>query len=37
VVVGSAIVARLAESGSRAERVARVSRFVRTLKRAMRR
>jgi tryptophan synthase alpha chain len=37
VVVGSAIVSRLAEAGTRAARVARVSRFVRGLKRAMRR
>lgn len=37
VVVGSAIVSRIAEPGSRAERVARVTRFVRSLKRAMRR
>ncbi len=37
VVVGSAIVARLAEKGSRAARAERVRRFVRSLKRAMRR
>jgi tryptophan synthase alpha chain len=37
VVVGSAIVSRLAEKGTRKARVARVSRFVRALKRAMRR
>jgi len=37
VVVGSALVARLAEGGSRATRVARVRRFVGSLKRAMRR
>ena len=37
VVVGSAIVSRLAEKGTRAERVARVTRFVRGLKRAMKR
>ena len=37
VVVGSALVARLAEGGSRAARVARVRRFVGRLKRAMRR
>jgi tryptophan synthase alpha chain len=37
VVVGSAIVARLAERGSRRERVERVRRFVAGLKRAMRR
>jgi tryptophan synthase alpha chain len=37
VVVGSALVSRLAEPGSRRERVERVRRFVRSLKRAMRR
>ena len=37
VVVGSAIVSRLAEAGSRQERAARMKRFVRSLKRAMRR
>ncbi|HET9594002.1 MAG TPA: tryptophan synthase subunit alpha, partial [Anaeromyxobacteraceae bacterium] len=37
VVVGSALVARLAEPGSRAQRVERVRRFVRALKRAMKR
>jgi tryptophan synthase alpha chain len=37
VVVGSAIVSRLAEPGSRKERVERVRRFVRGLKRAMKR
>jgi len=37
VVVGSAIVARIAEPGSRSARAARVGRFVRSLKRAMRR
>jgi tryptophan synthase alpha chain len=37
VVVGSAIVARVAEQGSRAARAERVRRFVRSLKRAMRR
>jgi tryptophan synthase alpha chain len=37
VVVGSAIVSRLAEEGSRADRVERVRRFARSLKRAMRR
>ena len=37
VVVGSAIVARIARGGTRRERVARVQRFVRGLKRAMRR
>jgi tryptophan synthase alpha chain len=37
VVVGSAIVSRLAEKGSRSERVNRVKRFVKGLKRAMRR
>jgi tryptophan synthase alpha chain len=37
VVVGSAIVSRLAERGSRKARVARVKRFVKALKRAMRR
>lgn len=36
VVVGSAIVKRIAEGGSRAARAARVTRFVRSLKRAMR-
>jgi tryptophan synthase alpha chain len=36
VVVGSAIVQRIAEGGSRAARVARVGRFVRSLKRALR-
>lgn len=37
VVVGSAIVARVAEQGSRAARAERVRRFVRSLKRSMRR
>jgi tryptophan synthase alpha chain len=37
VVVGSAIVSRLAAAGTRTVRVARVGRFVRALKRAMRR
>jgi tryptophan synthase alpha chain len=37
VVVGSAIVARVAEKGSRKERAERVRRFVRSLKRAMKR
>jgi len=37
VVVGSAIVARVAEQGSRTARAERVRRFVRSLKRAMRR
>ena len=37
VVVGSAIVSRLAEEGSRAARVERVKRFVKGLKRAMKR
>ena len=37
VVVGSALVARLAEPGTRAARVERVRRFVRALKRAMKR
>jgi tryptophan synthase alpha chain len=37
VVVGSAIVKRIAEGGSRAERARRVARFVRSLERAMRR
>jgi tryptophan synthase alpha chain len=37
VVVGSAIVSRVAEPGSRKERVERVRRFARSLKRAMRR
>jgi tryptophan synthase alpha chain len=36
VVVGSAIVQRIAEGGSRATRAARVGRFVRSLKRALR-
>jgi tryptophan synthase alpha chain len=36
VVVGSAIVKRVAEGGSRAARAARVGRFVRSLKRALR-
>jgi tryptophan synthase alpha chain len=36
VVVGSAIVKRIAEGGSRAARAARVTRFVRSLRRAMR-
>jgi tryptophan synthase alpha chain len=36
VVVGSAIVKRIAEGGSRAARAARVTRFVRSLKRALR-
>lgn len=36
VVVGSAIVKRIAEGGSRATRAARVGRFVRSLKRALR-
>ncbi|HET8540698.1 MAG TPA: tryptophan synthase subunit alpha [Anaeromyxobacter sp.] len=36
VVVGSAIVQRIAEGGSRAARAARVARFVRALKRALR-
>ena len=36
VVVGSAIVQRIAEGGSRAARAARVGRFVRSLKRALR-
>ncbi len=37
VVVGSAIVARLAEKGTRRARIERVKRFVRSLKRAMKR
>ena len=37
VVVGSAIVSRLAEKGSRQARAARVKRFVKGLKRAMKR
>jgi tryptophan synthase alpha chain len=37
VVVGSAIVQRIAEGGARAARAARVTRFVRSLKRALRR
>jgi tryptophan synthase alpha chain len=37
VVVGSAIVSRIAEKGSRKERAERVRRFVRSLKRAMKR
>jgi tryptophan synthase alpha chain len=37
VVVGSAIVSRLAEEGSRQARVERVKRFVKGLKRAMKR
>ena len=37
VVVGSAIVGRLSQPGTRAERVARVTAFVRALRRAMRR
>ncbi len=37
VVVGSAIVQRIAEGGSRSARAARVTRFVRSLKRALRR
>jgi tryptophan synthase alpha chain len=37
VVVGSAIVARVAEGGSRSERAGRVRRYVRSLKRALRR
>jgi tryptophan synthase alpha chain len=37
VVVGSALVSRLAEPGSRRERVERVRRFVRSLRRAMKR
>jgi tryptophan synthase alpha chain len=36
VVVGSAVVQRIAEGGSRAARAARVARFVRALKRALR-
>jgi tryptophan synthase alpha chain len=37
VVVGSAIVQRIAEGGTRAARARRVARFVRSLKQALRR